>query len=593
MALHSDIQIYIGGAPVPTFKRLTLHQEIDDHHTLQVFCRMDVLDGLTGELAGQTKNYLGESITLQIRSLGEIANYSSLEFKGVVTAIDSTKGFQQSSGDFIVISAKAGTIITDDGPHYASHNDISLQDILDTTFSSYDKSKLEMAFTPEFSQPLHYSVQNRESSWQYASRLAAQYSEWFYYDGKKLVFGKPEDKDPIKLQYGLDLQEFSMKLNPQPNKFNYFTNDYLTNGEHKKSTNEVGAPGGYNGFVSGKADKLYTKETNVFVNSYNDPQSKSRMDRQVEQHKKMVDQQQVILKGASDNPGVGLGKVIKVMGEEENYGSYRVTSITHTANENGRYQNRFQGVSTEADVYPQTNINAFPRSETQTAVVTENADPEGIGRIKVQFPWQKMMGEMTPWLRIVTPHSGGDKGFHFIPELEEEVLIGFEGGNAERPYVMGSLYHGNHRPQSWKTQKNDIKAMRTRSGHTLEFNDADGAESITLTDKKGNVIHIDTANNNIEISALENMTLNAKNINIKAQENIDMSAGKNFTKSVAENYQVMSKNTSLITEDEHLTDAKKQQHVADEITISSNKENLTLASGKTVDVQSEEKVKLF
>src|SRR5690606_4098357 len=113
-------------------------------------------------------------------------------------------------------------------------------------------------------------------------------------------------------------------------------------------------------------------------------------------------------------------------------------------------------------------------------------------------------------------------GFHFIPEVNEEVLIGFEGGNAEHPYMMGSLYNGSGKANAFKSEKNDVKAIKTRSGHTFELNDANGSESITITDKNGNIITIDTANNNITISALENMSLNAKNMQINVEENLDV-----------------------------------------------------------------------
>ncbi|WP_026449520.1 type VI secretion system Vgr family protein [Aequorivita capsosiphonis] len=594
MALQSEIEIYIAGNPIPAFQEFTLHQYLGTHHKFELVCRMDVLEKITGGgFAQETKNFLGESFSAQVMSVGAFSGYKELQFKGVVTSVNSLKAFNHKGGDMVVIGGHSGTIIADDGPHYASYNDVSLQEIINHTFAGYDQSKMETVIAPKNKAPLHYSVQNNESSWQYAARLAAQYSEWFYYDGKKLIFGKPEDGEATRLIYGQDLQEFSMELNPQPNNFNYFTNDYLVNDQHQKKTSEIANASGFNGFASEKASKMYAKETNVFINGYSDPQSKSRLDKQVEQQKKAADQRQVILKGSSDNPGVAIGKVIKIIGEDEHYGSYRITSVTHIANENGRYQNNFQAVSADMDVYPHTNFQAIPRSETQTAVVMENADPDGMGRIKVQFAWQKRFGGISPWLRIVSPHAGGDKGFHFIPENGEEVLVGFEGGNAERPYVMGSLYNGNHRVEAFKSDLNNIKSIKTRSGHTITFDDNAGAESITIIDKNSNSIFIDTAQNNITLNANETLTLNANNIKIRANENIDMVAGKDFTKSVAENYNVMAKNQNVIIEKELVMDSEKQTLVADEIVLSSNKENLTLTSGKTVDVQSKEKVKLF
>ncbi|MFD0861156.1 phage baseplate assembly protein V, partial [Sungkyunkwania multivorans] len=128
---------------------------------------------------------------------------------------------------------------------------------------------------------------------------------------------------------------------------------------------------------------------------------------------------------------------------------------------------------------------------------------------------------------VLTPHAGGEKGFHFIPEVGEEVLVGFEGGNAERPFVMGALYTGSNSPGGWKTEKNDIKAIRTRSGHTLSFSDEDGKESITISDKNGNTIILDTAEKGIVINAPETITMASKEINIQASETINIEGTNN------------------------------------------------------------------
>jgi len=206
---------------------------------------------------------------------------------------------------------------------------------------------------------------------------------------------------------------------------------------------------------------------------------------------------------------VKLGNVLVVEGAR-----YRVTSVTHTTTENGDYENKFEAVTAEFEAYPKTNINAFPKSETQTAVVMENADPEGLGRIRVQFPWQKIMGEMTPWIRIVSPHAGGDKGFHFIPEINEEILVGFEGGNAEQPYMLGSLYNGGGKAHTFKSDANNIKAIKTRSGHTIELNDTNGEEKINIYDNEGSIITFDTQAKSLFITAAESIEFQAKNINI-------------------------------------------------------------------------------
>ncbi|GAL64992.1 phage baseplate assembly protein V [Algibacter lectus] len=85
----------------------------------------------------------------------------------------------------------------------------------------------------------------------------------------------------------------------------------------------------------------------------------------------------------------------------------------------------------------------------------------------MQFPWQKPTGETTPWIRVVTPHGGGDKGFHFIPEVGEEVLIGFEGANAERPYMMGSCIMVMRAQQIFKVKAMILKLLEQEVGILL------------------------------------------------------------------------------------------------------------------------------
>ena len=265
-------------------------------------------------------------------------------------------------------------------------------------------------------------------------------------------------------------------------------------------------------------------ETNQYLNTYVDNTLQNRVDSLVEISKKATEINQVILKGTSDNPGVFLGQVIKVMDGDTSQGTFRITSIEHSCSYNGDYENSFEGVSAEMDSYPNTNINAFPKSESQVAKVIDNVDPDGMSRVKVQFPWQAAMNLSSPWIRVITPSSGADKGFHFIPEVEEEVLIGFEAGNAERPYVIGSLYTGVNKADSWQSDANNLKAIRTRSGHTIELNDTEGEETIRIYDNEGSIIEFNTQEKSLTINATETIDIAAKNINITAEENISIGA---------------------------------------------------------------------
>ncbi|KAA1242404.1 type VI secretion system Vgr family protein [Aquimarina sp. RZ0] len=585
MATLSTTYISIGNTIISSFQSLKLEQKLSSHHSLSLVCRADVLERSTLELVGDSRDFLAETITVKIKSENDFQRYKELQFRGVVTKVKTIKGFHQATGDLIVIEGKSMSVLSEDGNHSASFVDRNLSEILEQTFKGYDAGKLTTAFAPRTSNTLHYSVQFRESSFSYASRLAAISNNWFYDDGTKLVFGDPGTQE-TSLTYSLDLQELSIEIEPLPNNFNYFTHDYLSDELYEKKTSEINnSTSGYHNLASDKSASLYAKETKIYHNPYTDTALQQRFDTEVTQHTQAIESNQVIATGISDNPGVNLGEIIKIEGQ----GSFRVIEVTHTNTEMGNYQNHFKAITTELEVYPLTDMMQYPQSTIEKAEVIENTDPQGLGRVTVQFPWQKQLGETTPFIRVMTAHAGSDRGLYMIPEKGDEVICQFENNNSERPYVVGSFFNGAKRPEQWRTENNDKKAIKTRAGHLLEFTDSKGNEMITITDKNNNVIRIDTANNNIEISALENMTLNAKNMQINIQENLAISVGENKNESIGNKQTLTAKSSTVLIDEKLQLQSKELEKNAEKITINSTKENLELSSAKQVVSNSSEK----
>jgi len=170
-------------------------------------------------------------------------------------------------------------------------------------------------------------------------------------------------------------------------------------------------------------------------------------------------------------------------------------------------------------------------------IVTNNKDPEGIGRVKVKFPWLSDEDESN-WARIVSPMAGNDKGMFFLPEVDDEVLLGFQHGDINMPYVLGSLWNGVDKPPEANSDgKNNIKMIKSRSGHTIKLDDTEGAEKIEIVDKtEKNMIIIDGKTNkitfksesDIEISAPNGkVTINALDFEVKssASTKIEASSG--------------------------------------------------------------------
>jgi uncharacterized protein involved in type VI secretion and phage assembly len=153
-------------------------------------------------------------------------------------------------------------------------------------------------------------------------------------------------------------------------------------------------------------------------------------------------------------------------------------------------------------------------------IVTNNKDPEMGGRVKVKFPWLDDQLE-TDWARIASPMAGNGRGFFWLPEITDEVLVAFEHGDINRPYVVGGLWNGQDKPPRTAAQavggdgKVNLRVIKSRSGHTITIDDTQGQENITIVDKTGvNTIKLDSPTNKLSVSVDGDMSLEALKGNI-------------------------------------------------------------------------------
>ena len=142
-------------------------------------------------------------------------------------------------------------------------------------------------------------------------------------------------------------------------------------------------------------------------------------------------------------------------------------------------------------------------------------DPEKWGRVKVRLHFQKADDPML-WMRVVAPFAGNDRGIQFFPEPGDEVAIGFEEGDPERPYVFGALWNGKDAPPDLK-----YKQIVTRSGNTIRISDESGGEAIQIFTPEGScMIQMDHGNGKgtITIHSEGDISIEAENeLRIKAR----------------------------------------------------------------------------
>jgi len=178
-----------------------------------------------------------------------------------------------------------------------------------------------------------------------------------------------------------------------------------------------------------------------------------------------------------------------------------------------------------------TEKNHGRTSGVAVGVVINNQDPQGLGRVQVKLPNYSDL-DIGHWARIAVLMAGNQRGTFFLPEIGDEVLVAFENGDFERPFVLGALWNGvDNPPDTNDDGQNNHRLIKSRSGHIVRFDDTAGAEKIEIIDKSGNnAITFDTANNTIKIVSAQDITIDASQGSIKlTAQNVSISSTSDTT----------------------------------------------------------------
>ena len=505
-----------------------LEQKTNAHDTFSIIVPDDALDTYEGFVMENSKKLLGKKISLSYWQYGS----ENQVFSGIVTGLKNRK---ESGYGKLVITGHSPSILLENGRADRSFEQLSLSQIVKEIGVNYPQEGKIHAEEQELNvrRVLPYTVQSQESDFGFIQRLATRYGEYFYYNGKELIFGNKAEP-VLELSEGRELIELEFELGLRAQGFSGLAYDAEKGESIQHNAQEVQTEWKENALqaVAVQASKQLfgNAPKSVFSGSEKSQELEEMLLKEKENRESLI-----WVRGRSRDSRLKNGsraKLTDINGRAME--TYRIVEIRHYYN-GDEYYNEFVGVS---DVLhpPYQDSGAFPKSHEQMGRVVENADPLGLGRVRVQMMWQEAGSEKTPWIRLLQPHSGSGKGFYFVPEIGEEVLVGFQGGNAEKPYVIGTQYNGKEK-SGYADKENNIKAVHTRSGHKLVFTED---ESILITDKSGNEILLDTKGSNITITAPETMTLNAKNLNINVSQNMTTNVGMNASENIS-----MNKTTSI------------------------------------------------
>ena len=456
-----------------------------------------------------SKDWLGESIVVKAAN--------TPIFFGVVTNVQ----LHREGSDFgcIIVSGYSATYRMETAHSCFSWNDTTIGDVVKKLC---EQAKVQLELNPAFKETKDFICQYEESDFDFIRRLAHQYQEWMYFDGTKLIFGKPRKlADPIRLEYGTTLSSLDIGLQTLARSEQVFSYHSGADREMQRMTPDLAY--GH--------DKLSGDAFRASLGMFSKPARQHalpRISNETELINYMGRKQAAetaethYITAESQVPTLRVGSVVSLYSSflervgnlsEESLGNFIIIEITHEVSQGSYYKNRFKAIPATIKALPSPKVR-MPLAETQMATVLSNADPEGKGRVRVRMNWQTD-GMQTGWVRVMTPDGGSssdvksNRGFVFIPEVGDQVLLGFRHGDPTRPYVMGSLFNGV--TGGGGLEGNHMKSLTTRSGHVIEFDDASLSSGITIKDRNHNVIHIDSSSNDIYIAACHDITISAKN----------------------------------------------------------------------------------
>lgn len=508
----------------------------------------DVAFAISNELLGATVKL---RLKTSRRDQSENICSEELAFEGVICNVTSQRG-TMSQGMQIQVTAYSPDYFLIDDPHCYSFENQTLSNIIQTAVGE-PAHKIKLNLNPKMDKTIPYVVQYNENTYQFILRLAQRYGEFLYYEDKQLVFGKMVEQPAVQLHPDVDVLSYHYDLSMDHPNFTHGHHNYLEYENHLDEASDYTRKS-----IHKLTDYVYSHSLDAYAKkTLQNLHASVQEDNEIDQLSESLQAQGFGAKSnmmtctlTTNRADIKIGSKITITeGSDQQDGSVNIAKheelmvirVEIHATLNGHFENELTAIPAKSEYPPYQIIDVYPMAESQRAIVKDNKDPEALGRIRVQFLWQEMQEDnmWTPWLRITQAHGGDNKGSYIIPEINEEVMVGFENGNAEKPYVIGTLYHGKQHPgDGWYSDSNDIKAFRTRNGHTVEVHDVNDGGYIRIYDneKENYILTYSTDDKLIKLESKGNIELYADNdIIMEAGNDMKIKVGNDRTLEVGSN----------------------------------------------------------
>ncbi len=543
-----------------------LDQYVDDHHVLQVRIRKVGLSSNEGEFENPTEfsDKLGQSLSLKIEATQfSTSGSAKMKFIGIVTEVRFDSSIDGINT--VLITAHSPTLAMDGAPrNRIVGQNMNLKDIVGKVVGEYEITQGRVdagdicVENDRGNKELDSNVQLAESDMAYLRRIASENHLFAYYDGTAFNVEKAKTNNEQALSWRVDLGSFSLGVGTGQLKYKGQTWDTI---KKESLTGNVGKSDlrGASSTFSGKALSA-SEEIYPTTGSSGAPKHavQKQLDIALVREVEARAGRMMTCRGKSIVPSIQVGSTIRVGEMGDLSGQYWLTSVCHVFEQGGQYHNDFTCVPLEM-AYPQIRYERQPYAYFQTGVVTNNEDPENLGRVKVRLAHHSS-AEESEFMRIMTFDGGKERGWFALPEIDDEVLVAYERGNPNAPVVLGGLYNGKDVPPMTNSDtvaggKVEKKIYRTRNGNEIIFVDKDGAETITITQKSGtNTLLLNMDGPRIVVESTGDILMKGKTITLEttqgditltskgkivgeAQSDVQLKATANFKSEGGMNYE--------------------------------------------------------
>lgn len=600
---------------------IRLEQTVNEIHNFEVTFALRSSTELWKLDPEKIMEYVGQEAFIEFT---HASSKESCEFSGYVTNVEFGSwndgyGYRPHESNLVHLFGHGRVIKLDEARGMDSFCDMTLKSIFSEVVQSAQDAASSVVCNPKFTGVLPYVARYNETPWRFLNRLSSTFSELFYYDGKNLNFGVPNDQQTVRLTFQQDLISLrTIASGKQRNmsRYGYIPADDST---YWTSSDPRPLPGLLRN-VDKLSASLFDPAKKSFVAGEYPVANEQQMKEILKSRQSSLDGSMLSVEGVTRTSRLKLGGLVELIFPDgmgvRSLGKYRIMELVHVVDDTGNYSNFFKASPVGFESIPSFEPRvAYP----EVGYVTSNDDPQQMGRVQVQLGWQGPLGKNTNWVRVQSPDAGGsgmkNRGLVFVPEVGDMVMVGYVNGDPNRPYVSGSMFTGKN--GAGGGTDNNIHSIVTKSGHKLVFNDEKGDKwGLSITDGNGNSISFAACNDEISVTAKDTINLSAKRIQLMAEQisldasdsislysengvtadangsmalmaGEDMSMlGKNITVDASESAQYHSDKMKQMADSEMAIESKK-------VEVNSSSENLVLASGGDIDAQSKGKINLF